>query len=215
MYENNMEFGSVLPDYTGGLRVDARYKNFDFGASFDFQEGGQFYSLTRQCGLYSGMTSNTIGNNTLGNPVRDPVVSVSGDDSTGFVLLSDAAPTSGGVLIEGVLEDGTPVQYLKDAFGVGANSYYMRSEENLVDASYFRCKEFRVGYNLPSSLQSNFPVVGANVGLSVRNVAFLDMAEKGIDPTTASNGHGDGFSYWEGGVLPSTRVVSLSLKLTF
>ena len=51
--------------------------------------------------------------------------------------------------------------------------------------------------------------------MSVRNVAFLDMAEKGIDPTTASNGHGDGFSYWEGGVLPSTRVVSLSLKLTF
>ena len=215
MYENNMEFGSVLPDYTGGLRVDARYKNFDFGASFDFQEGGQFYSLTRQWGLYSGMTSNTIGNNTLGNPVRDPVVSASGDDSTGFVLLSDAAPTSGGVLIEGVLEDGTPVQYLKDAFGVGANSYYMRSEENLVDASYFRFKEFRVGYNLPSSLLSNFAVVGANIGLSVRNVAFLDMAEKGIDPTTASNGHGDGFSYWEGGVLPSTRVVSLSLKLTF
>ena len=62
---------------------------------------------------------------------------------------------------------------------------------------------------------SNFAVVGANIGLSVRNVAFLDMAEKGIDPTTASNGHGDGFSYWEGGVLPSTRVVSLSLKLTF
>ena len=154
-------------------------------------------------------------NNTLGNPVRDPVVSASGDDSTGFVLLSDAATNSGGVLIEGVLEDGTPVQYLKDAFGVGANSYYMRSEENLVDASYFRFKEFRVGYNLPSSLLSNFAVVGANIGLSVRNVAFLDMAEKGIDPTTASNGHGDGFSYWEGGVLPSTRVVSLSLKLTF
>ena len=130
-------------------------------------------------------------------------------------MLSDAASTSGGVLIEGVLEDGTPVQYLKDAFGVGANSYYMRSEENLVDASYFRFKEFRVGYNLPSSLLSNFAVVCANIGLSVRNVAFLDMAEKGIDPTTASNGHGDGFSYWEGGVLPSTRVVSLSLKLTF
>ena len=44
---------------------------------------------------------------------RDPVVSASGDDSTGFVLLSDAASTSGGVLIEGVLEDGTPVQYLQ------------------------------------------------------------------------------------------------------
>jgi hypothetical protein len=59
------------------------------------------------------------------------------------------------------------------------------------------------------------PFVAANIGLSVRNVAMLSSAEKGIDPTTASNGHGDGFSYWEGGVLPSTRAVSLSVKLTF
>ena len=129
--------------------------------------------------------------------------------------MEDAAANSGGVLIEGVLEDGTPVQYLKDAFGVGANSYYMRSEENLVDASYFRFKEFRVGYNIPSNWLSGFAVASANLGLSIRNVAFLSMAEKGIDPTTASNGHGDGFSYWEGGVLPSTRAVSLNLKITF
>ena len=79
---------------------------------------------------------------------------------------------------------------------MGVNSYFMRSEENFVDASYFRFKEFRVGYNWPSSRLASFAVVGANIGLSVRNVAFLDMAEKGIDPTTASNGHGDGFSYW-------------------
>ena len=25
--ENNLEFGSILPDYTGGFRVDLRYKN--------------------------------------------------------------------------------------------------------------------------------------------------------------------------------------------
>ena len=214
VYENNMEFGSVLPDYTGGFRVDARYKNFDIGASFDFQEGGQFYSLTRQWGLYSGMTMNTVGNNSLGNPIRDAVVNDTGA-VVGFVLLSEAASNSGGVLVEGVTEDGTAVSYLLDAVSWAANSYYKRSEENLVDGSYMRFKEFRVGYNVPSSMLEGFPVVGANVGLSVRNVAFLSSAEKGIDPTTASNGHGDGFSYWEGGVLPSTRAVSLSLKLTF
>ena len=42
-------------------------------------------------GVYSSLTSNTMLEmvNTLGNPVRDPVVSASGDDSTGFVLLSE------------------------------------------------------------------------------------------------------------------------------
>ena len=42
---------------------------------------------------------------------------------------------------------------------------------------------------------------------------FGDLTEGRGASATASNGHGDGFSYWEGGVLPSTRVVSLSLKL--
>ena len=161
------------------------------------------------------MTTNTIGNNTLGNPIRDTVVSASGDDSTGFVLLSEAAANSGGVLIEGVDTNGVAMSYLLDAVSWAANSYYKRSEENLVDGSYLRFREFRVGYNVPSSFLEGFPIVGANVGFSIRNVAMLNSAEKGIDPTTASNGHGDGFSYWEGGVLPSTRSVSVNLKLTF
>ena len=214
LYETNMEFGSVLPDNTGGFRVDARYRNFEVGAFFDFQNGGQFYSLTRQWGLYSGMTTNTIGNNDLGNPIRDQVMHAD-SGAVGFVLLSDAASNSGGVLIEGVDEDGNNVSYLLDAVSWAANSYYKRSEENLVDGSYLRFREFRLGYNVPSSMLESVPFVAANIGLSVRNVAMLSSAEKGIDPTTASNGHGDGFSYWEGGVLPSTRAVSLSVKLTF
>ena len=136
-------------------------------------------------------------------------------DTLEFVALSDAASNSGGVLIEGVDSAGTAVSYLLDAVTWAANSYYKRSEENLVDGSYLRFREFRVGYNVPSSLLEGFPIVGANLGLSIRNVAMLSSAEKGIDPTTASNGHGDGFSYWEGGVLPSTRAVSINLKLTF
>jgi hypothetical protein len=106
-------------------------------------------------------------------------------------------------------------QYLTDAVTVCANSYYNRSEENLVDGSFLRFRELRLGYTIPSKYLKRFPVVGANIALSVRNVAMLSSAEKGIDPTTASNGHGDGFSYWEGGVLPSTRVVSLNLKVNF
>ena len=214
LYETNMEFGSVLPDNTGGFRVDARYKNFEMGAFFDFQNGGQFYSLTRQWGLYSGMTSNTVGNNSLGNPIRDQVMHAD-SGAVGFTLYSEAASNSGGVLIEGVDENGAAVSYLLDAVSWAANSYYKRSEENLVDASYLRFREFRLGYNVPSSMLESVPFVAANIGLSVRNVAMLSSAEKGIDPTTASNGHGDGFSYWEGGVLPSTRAVSLSVKLTF
>ena len=214
VHENNMEFGSVLPDATGGFRVDAKYKNFDVGAVFDFQQGGQFYSLTRQWGLYSGMTSNTVGDNELGNPLRDPVINSAGEE-VGFVESSQAASNSGGVLIEGVLEDGTAASYYLDAVSWAANSYYKRSEENLVDGSYTRFRELRFGYNVPSKYLKGMFVSAANIAVTVRNVAMLSSAEEGIDPTTASNGHGSGFSYWEGGVLPSTRAVSLNLNLKF
>ena len=214
VHENNMEFGSVLPDATGGFRVDAKYKNFDVGAVFDFQQGGQFYSLTRQWGLYSGMTSNTVGDNKLGNPLRDPVINSAGEE-VGFVESSQAASNSGGVLIEGVLEDGTAASYYLDAVSWAANSYYKRSEENLVDGSYTRFRELRFGYNVPSKYLKGMFVSAANIAVTVRNVAMLSSAEEGIDPTTASNGHGSGFSYWEGGVLPSTRAVSLNLNLKF
>ena len=61
----------------------------------------------------------------------------------------------------------------------------------------------------------NLPVNQASIALTVRNVAMLSMAVEGIDPTTASNGHGSGFSYWEGGMLPSTRAIALNLNLGF
>ena len=126
------------------------------------------------------------------------------------VLDSAGAATLGDPTLE-----GSQVKYLLDAVSWCANSYYKRSEENLVDASYLRFRELRIGYNVPPKYLKSFPVVAANIGFSVRNVLMLSSAEKGIDPTTASNGHGDGYSYWEGGVLPSTRAISLTLNLNF
>ena len=212
--ENNKWLGYVLPDATGGFRIDAKFKGLSIGAFFDFQVGGQFYSLTRQWGIYSGMTSNTIGDNELGNPVRDPVLTSDGTEVT-WVDYDDAALNSGGVVLEGVDEEGNSVKVLRDAVSVAANSYYKRSEENLLDASYTRFREFRVGYDIPSSILESLPLSNLNLSVSIRNVAMLSSAEEGIDPTTASNGHGDGYSYWEGGVLPSTRTVSFNVNVKF
>ena len=213
--ENNLWFGNVLPDYTGGFRMDFRYGPFDVGAFIDFQKGGQFYSITKKFSAYSGLSAATVGDNVLGNPVRDPVLNSAGEEVT-WVDYGDAHASSGGALIEGVDEDGNAVQVLRDAYSaLGVNQFYFRSEENLVDASYVRLRELRFGYNLPESIVENLPVNRASVALTVRNVAMLSMAVEGIDPTTASNGHGSGFSYWEGGMLPSTRTIALNLNLGF
>ena len=72
---------------------------------------------------------NTVGNNGLGNPVRDPVLDAAGN-AVDYVEYSAAGSGSGGMLVSGVLEDGTAVQYLTDAVTVCSNSYYMYSPIN-------------------------------------------------------------------------------------
>ena len=62
-----------------------------------------------------------------------------------------------GVLIEGV-DFRAAVSYLTDVVTWAHGSFYHRSEENMVDASYLRFREFRVGYNVPSSLLEGFPI---------------------------------------------------------
>ena len=83
--------------------MDFRYGRFDIGAFIDFQKGGQFYSITKNFGAYSGMSAATVGDNALGNRVRDPVLNAAGEEVT-WVNYSDAHSNSGGALIEGVDE---------------------------------------------------------------------------------------------------------------
>src|SRR5690606_15678313 len=40
LYDENQEFGSVMPDFTGGLYHSINYKNFDLSFMADFQVGG-------------------------------------------------------------------------------------------------------------------------------------------------------------------------------
>merc|ERR1711879_439753 len=132
----NKELGNILPDWTGGFRTDINYKNFTFGAFIDFQKGGQFYSISKMFNNYSGLGIETVGNNTLGNPVRDPVLD-SGGNEVLYVALDQAGAGSGGELVSGVDVDGNPVQYLYDAVSHHANMFYNK-EEWMFDASYVK-----------------------------------------------------------------------------
>ncbi|MCA1807837.1 MAG: TonB-dependent receptor, partial [Actinobacteria bacterium] len=104
--ETNKELGNILPDWNGGFNLGVSYKDFSMGAFIEFQKGGKFYSLSQMFGTYSGLSINTVGNNALGNPLRDPVVDTGGNSGLSSVPLDQAAPNSGGVLVDGVDTDG-------------------------------------------------------------------------------------------------------------
>src|SRR5690606_18987295 len=99
--EQNKFFGSILPDFTGGMLNTFAYKNFNLTAAIDFQKGGKFFSLSENWGLYSGLLEETAGLNDKGVPKRDPVAD------------------GGGVHVTGIDENGSPVDMYVEAM-----SYY-------------------------------------------------------------------------------------------
>src|SRR5690606_36262252 len=121
----------------------------------DFQAGGQFFSTTRMFNAYSGLGIETVGNNALGNPLRNPIVDAGGNvivDADGAPVssapLSEVGPASGGILVEGVSATGEelsvvvdPVTYYGGLFGF--------HEKWMYDASFVKLREVSIGYTIP------------------------------------------------------------------
>ena len=192
-YTLNNEIGSVIPDLTGGMYNTLRYKGIDLSFSLDFQKGGKFFSQTKYFNLGTGLSKYTTGVNDKGVDIRD------------------FPAAGGGVRMDGVTAAGAPLTVY-----VPARRYYytnlQRDSRNFIlDGSYLKLREVRLGYSIPKSLLDKTPVKTANLGFIVGNAWLIAAPAKkwGVDPSEIEN-------FWtEGGQLSSTRQIGLNLKLSF
>lgn len=210
--EYNKDLGNILPDWNGGFSLDVNYKNFSLGAFIEFQKGGQFYSISRMFGAYSGLVEETVGNNTLGNPQRDPVLD-SGGNEVVSIPLDQAASNSGGKLLEGVDANGNDVAYLVNSVSYWGNMFYNK-EEWLEDASYVKLRELELTYNLSASTLERLPINRASVSLVAMNPLLIYSSVDGVDPSAIQN-NATGFGFWEGGTLPGTRSFGFNVNIGF
>ncbi|SOE22198.1 TonB-linked outer membrane protein, SusC/RagA family [Spirosomataceae bacterium TFI 002] len=189
LVDANVNLGSILPDFTGGVINTLTYKNVSLNFNIDFQKGGKVYSVTRMFNAYSGLGAETVGANAKGNPMRDPVAD------------------GGGFLAEGVLADGTvntnyipATTYFKSLFRL--------HERWLYDASYAKLREVALGYTLPKNVYENvLPFRSIYVGAVASNVLILRQPVVGLDPSELE-------SIWsEGGQLPAARSFGFNVKL--
>ena len=194
-YDTDQYLGNVLPDFTGGMTNNISYKNFNLGFDIDFQKGGKVFAVTRMFNNYSGLGIETIGNNNLGNPVRDAVAD------------------GGGVLIEGVDEtSGAPVSMNIDAATYWGRLFALH-ERWLYDASYIKLRTMRLDYTLPTTLTEKTPFRGVNIGVFANNLWLIHSAIPGLDPSEIELANG--VPWTEGGQLPNVRTIGLNVKLTF
>ncbi|MGB4844973.1 MAG: SusC/RagA family TonB-linked outer membrane protein [Ferruginibacter sp.] len=201
--EADVNFGSVLPKYTGGVQNTFNlFKNFTVNVNIDYSYGGKFFSLSDHWGTFSGLTARTAELNDLGNPLRDPVAL----DGSGNPL-----PTSGGVRVDGVDGTGKAVTMYVDA-----QTYFHQfrtnsiAEDNIYDLTFVKLRELSVGYKLPvEKLGIGKYVKTAIFSVVSRNPWLIYSKTKGFDPSEISNVYG------EDGQLPGTRSVGVNLKLGF
>lgn len=210
--EYNKDLGNILPDWNGGFNLDVNYKNFALGGFIEFQKGGQFYSISRMFGAYSGLVSETVGNNSIGNPQRDPVLDSNGNEVTS-VPVDQAASNSGGKLLEGVDANGNEVAYLVNSVSYWGNMFYNK-EEWLEDASYIKLRELKLTYNLAGNTLEQLPINRASVSLVALNPLLIYSSVSGVDPSAIQN-NATGFGFWEGGTLPGTRSFGFSVNVGF
>lgn len=187
--------GSVLPDYTAGLKNSFKYKSWDLGALIDMSKGGVYYSLTNMWSMYSGMAEQTATPTSNGNTIRED----------GLVL--------GGVIDNG---DGT---YSANDINISAYDYSTSfyhgngtpSATSVFDASYFKLREVTLGYTLPKFSDK---IQSFRVSAYGRNLAVWGLDNKGIDPEAIIGGNGN-IQGIDGGAVPSTRSYGMSVQIKF
>lgn len=190
----NVKFGSVLPDYTGGVQNSFTYKNIVLNINIDFQVGGKFFSMSDMWGSYSGLTARTAGLNDRGKPIRDAVAD------------------GGGIHMVGVDADKNPIDMYVEASDyfhnmVGNNVF----DEFIYDLSYVKMREVSLGYRLPVQKWGFTSKWLQNATFSViaRNPWMIYRKSKDFDPSEISNVFG------ENGQFPGTRSLGVNLKLGF
>lgn len=193
------DFGSVLPDFTGGFQNTFRFYGFDLGVMIDYQFGGQFFSRSKMLVVRTGMDPVTVAMNDKGFNVRDPVAS------------------GGGVRIDGI---SAATKQEVTAY-VDAQSYYNTVlgrriyEEWLFDASYIKLREVRLGYSFPKKMLGSLPFNSVNIALIARNpVMIWQEAPKGLDPSELSTG-GQSISWYESGQANTVRSYGINLNINF
>lgn len=177
--------GSILPEYNMGIRSTWKYKSVTLSALLDIQEGGKYFSTTNMWGHYSGMLEDTaLGGNR-----------------------------EGGVVLDGVKEDGTRNDINISAVEWGGSYYNGVDALNVFDASYIKLRDITLAFDLPKTIIGT-AFQGIRVSAFARNLFAWNLSNPGIDPENTSYGSGN-IQGLEGGSLPSTRVYGFNINFKF
>lgn len=193
-YEDNVNFGTILPDFTGGIANQLTYKNVTLNFVIDYLKGGKYFSLSDHWGGFSGLYDYTAGLNDKGKPVRDPVAD------------------GGGVHVVGVDNNKNPVDRYIDAIdyyqGNGVNRI---NEMHIFKLDYIKLREVSIGYKLPLQKLAALSkyIQSVSINAFARNPWLIYADNRNFDPSELVGAYG------ESGQLPPSRSYGLTINVGF
>jgi len=178
--------GNIQPDWTGGWNNTLSYKRFVVSALIDIHQGGDIFSISNMFGQYAGVFASTIKGREV--DFDNPGVTVKGIDK----------------------KTGQP-----NTTTVTAEEYYhglfQLHEPFIIDNSYWKLRELRVAYDLPTNWAARVNSRAVNIAFVGRNI-FTHANVPNIDPEfsyTTGNFQGMEFA-----PLPNARSIGLNLRIT-
>ncbi len=190
---NNL-IGNINPDWIGGIRNRITYKNVSLSFLIDAQKGGDIFSLDMAYGLATGLYPETVGNNGLGQPIRE-----------------------GGIILPGVNPNGNPNATYTAAPDQYGNNYGYRRAPNaafIYDASFIKLREAALTIAIPKRLYAGtfiddmkFSIIGTNLWIIHKNLPYADP-ESGLSSGNLARGYSVGS-------LPTTRDIGVNFTFKF
>ncbi len=182
-------FGTVTPDWIGGINNSFQYKNINLSFLVDMREGGKFFSCTAWHAYPTG--SYTV---TTANHVRE-----------------------NGLILDAVKQDGTPNDIRVSAQDYYAGAWVWNNHEySILDGTYIKLREVILGYNV--NVKNIHWLTKLNLSVYGRNLAILyqDQSTRklGLDPEVGLGGgdYGVGFENFQ---IPTTRNFGFRLSAGF
>lgn len=187
--------GKADADFTMGFNTNLTYKNFSFGASFDYRKGGLMYSATKGIVLFNGNAEETMYN------LRDPWV------------WPHSVYKSGDTYVENNL----PVNSYYNLNGAWYPNYnYVRYRDQLLDKTYVKLREVTASYRLPAQWFNSVRWLSTiEVGVFGRNLLMWTPKQGLIDPDATNYGNDLDSLYGEYYSAPSTRNIGCNIKIVF
>jgi TonB-linked SusC/RagA family outer membrane protein len=200
--------GNINPDWTAGITNRFSYKGVYLEFLFDVNQGGV---------LVSRFINKATGAGQLIESAEARLKHAANDVyNTDYYRDGGVLQANGSYARNLQIFDGS---YSKGLNGTGPRDFYKRyydhnSEQQLVDRSFVKLREAKIGYNFPKRLYARLPIQNINFSLVGRNLALWTKNDQFDPETAASSGQGlvGGF---ENLSLPTTRSFGANLSINF